>query len=327
MDIRELQPTPVYDAYWRFAAERQQILMKRLRGDAPPWTTDPILQSFRFTNPYRATDRVSQYLIHRVIYDHPTSPQNTVFRVLLFKFFNKTETWQCLEDCFGDLCIERYNPHEFAAVLDDRHARGARVFSGAYIMPAGSGDLIHPRKHHSYFQLLSLIIHSGGLDRILDSKNLEDIYLTLRQYPMLGPFLAFQFAVDINYAPMFCFSEMDFVVAGPGALRGIEKCFVNAKAYSPRSVIEWVARNQDQEMERLGLSFQRVENRPLQLIDCQNLFCEIDKYARVRFPDVTASGDRQQIKQRFVRSHQPVELFLPPKWTVKEAREVKVGAP
>jgi hypothetical protein len=44
-----------------------------------------------FTNAYRAADRVSQYLIRNVIYqsDLPGNADELVFRILLFKLFNR----------------------------------------------------------------------------------------------------------------------------------------------------------------------------------------------------------------------------------------------
>jgi hypothetical protein len=62
-----VRPSNVFDTYWRFAAERQEIFFRRLAGAPPPWTADSILRRFKFTNAYRASDRVSQYLIKRVI--------------------------------------------------------------------------------------------------------------------------------------------------------------------------------------------------------------------------------------------------------------------
>src|SRR5712664_3615823 len=78
-------PTEVYDGYWRFAAERQGIFFRRLSGACHPWTDDPVLGTYKFTNAYRASDRVSQYLIRHVIYrnDLPNSPREVFFRILL----------------------------------------------------------------------------------------------------------------------------------------------------------------------------------------------------------------------------------------------------
>src|SRR5205823_6316211 len=84
-----LRTTPVLDAYWRFAAARQEIFMRRLAGANPPWTDDPILRTYRFTNPYRASDRVSQYLIRNVIYEGDQTVNEVFFRTLLFRLFNR----------------------------------------------------------------------------------------------------------------------------------------------------------------------------------------------------------------------------------------------
>src|SRR5690348_14496829 len=86
----QVNVTPVFDAYWRFAAERQNIFYLRLKGTAGPLTNDLVLRSFKFTNAYHASDRVSQYLIKNVIYrdDLPKDETNVFFRILLFKLFN-----------------------------------------------------------------------------------------------------------------------------------------------------------------------------------------------------------------------------------------------
>jgi len=103
--------TQVYDSYWRFAAERQQIFFRRMADAAQPWTIDPVLATYKFTNAYRASDRVSQYLIRNVIYreDLPNDPKELIFRILLFKLFNKIETWQMLEHELGHVTFSSYS--------------------------------------------------------------------------------------------------------------------------------------------------------------------------------------------------------------------------
>src|SRR5437870_5218664 len=83
---RVLEPSEVFDTYWRFATARHEMYLRRLDGGTPPWTVDPILRRHRFTNVYRAADRVSQFLIREVIYGEasPQEPQELVFRILLF---------------------------------------------------------------------------------------------------------------------------------------------------------------------------------------------------------------------------------------------------
>ena len=67
---------------------------------------------------------------------------------------------------------------------------------------------------------------------------------------------------------------------------------------------------QEQEFKRLGLDFQSLWGRRLQLIDCQNLFCEVDKFARVAHPQIVGRTGRTRIKQKFEPTLTPIEFYL-----------------
>jgi hypothetical protein len=69
-----------------------------------------------------------------------------------------------------------------------------------------------------------------------------------------------------------------------------------------------------QEFGQLGLHFRDLWGRQLQPIDCQNLFCEVDKYSRVRHPEATPAGGRTRIKQRYEARPAPISHWYPPKW-------------
>jgi len=56
----------------------------------------------------------------------------------------------------------------------------------------------------------------------------------------------------------------------------------------------------------------------LQLIDCQNIFCEVDKYARIKHPDIKGNSDRTRIKQKFRINTKPLALWFPPKWGLND---------
>src|SRR5262249_26972451 len=105
--------TIVYNTYWHFAGERQAIFFRRAHGEPLPWTVDPILHDYKFTNVYRASDRVSQYLIEHVIYDGDQSPEETFYRILLFKIFNRIETWELLRRELGTVA---YAGHTFERI-------------------------------------------------------------------------------------------------------------------------------------------------------------------------------------------------------------------
>ena len=79
---RILKTTPVFESYWRFAKARQDVFMQRVIGKQGPWTDDPIITAHKFTNTYRASDRVSQYLIRNVIYKGIQSDKEIFFRII-----------------------------------------------------------------------------------------------------------------------------------------------------------------------------------------------------------------------------------------------------
>lgn len=306
--------TPVFDTYWRFAAARQDVFARRVAGSPPPWTSDQIIAAHRFTNPYRAADRVSQYLLRNVIYGGVDAPEEVFFRTLLFKLFNRVDTWELLVERLGAMpAWKGFDVERYACILDASYARGERLYSAAYIMP--SPPFGNPRKHRNHLQLLDRMMRDGAPKKVAQAASLQEVFETLRGYPSFGDFLAFQYAIDLNYSEVVNFSEMDFVVAGPGARNGLAKCFSDLGGLSEAEVIRHVARIADEEFDRLGLRFKRLgDTRPLQLIDCQNLFCEVDKYARVAHPEFAGVSGRTRIKQKFAANPEPLPQFYPPKW-------------
>ena len=82
-----------------------------------PWTEDPIISTFKFTNAYRASDRVSQYLISNVIQKGGQKNDEVFFRIILFKLFNKIETWQYLNDKIGEIRYSNYDFKLFSDIL------------------------------------------------------------------------------------------------------------------------------------------------------------------------------------------------------------------
>jgi hypothetical protein len=308
-------PTEVFDSYWRFAAERQAIFHRRLAGEAGPWTTDLVLRSHRFTNAYRVADRVSQYLIREVQQraDRSQVPRELFFRTMLFKLFNRVETWEALEECLGPLAWATVDLDAAASILDERQDRGLCNYSAAYIMPAPR--LGHARKHSNHLTLLARMMDDRLPERLRQAPSLAVVYERLSSYPGLGPFLAFQYTIDLNYSDLLDFDEDDFVVAGPGALDGIAKCFEHTEGRSAAEVIAWMVERQEAEFDRLGLSFQPLLGRRLHLIDCQNLFCEISKYARVAHPEASGLSGRTRIKQAYrVHSRPLAPIVLPRRW-------------
>jgi hypothetical protein len=198
-------------------------------------------------------------------------------------------------------------------------AAGGPIYSSAYVIPPprlGAG-----RKHLNHLRLLELMMDDGLPGKLRRADGLHEVYETLAGYPSIGRFLAFQFAIDLNYTPLTTFNENDFVVAGPGAVDGVRKCFGAAAAGHEEDVIRFVVASQEEHFARLGLSFAGLFGRRLHLIDAQNLFCEVDKYARVVHPEAKGRSGRSRIKQRFRPLSGPISAVFPPKWGLRVERK------
>jgi hypothetical protein len=322
---KAVRATICLDTYWRYQAERLATYYRRLRSTVGPWTSDPIIAAHRFTTPYRAADRVSQYLIREVQYGEGADVErgqgsvDVFFRTMLFKLFNTVSTWELLERELGQIEYQTFDWSKAEAVLDAAFASKATLYSAAYIMPDvpkfGGG-----RKHRNHLRLLYTMIQDGLPHKLQAAPTLKRVYELLLAYPGLGPFLAFQFAIDLNYSTLIDHGEDSFVVCGPGALDGISKCFTDIGRRKPEDVVKLMFQWQEHEYARLGLEFPGLFGRRMQLIDCQGGFCEISKYSRVAHPELEGVGKRQRIKQLY----RPTEAapmpvpFFPPKWGINE---------
>jgi hypothetical protein len=289
----------------------------RLQGQAPPRTSDPILAAHRFTNCYRAADRVSQFLITQVSYRGDQSWREVFFRTILFKIFNRISTWRLLAGETGEVTWTEYDFARLNALLQVRLEAGDRLYSAAYIMPPPR--LGAARKHANHLRLIELMMNDGAPEKVAEAATMQEAFDVLASYPGMGAFLAYQYLIDLNYAAGLEFSEMDFVVPGPGARDGIRKCFGAAASGIEADVIRYMADTQDDQFARLGLDFGGLRGRQLQLIDCQNLFCEVDKYARAAHPEIAGISGRTRIKQAYRRDAAALTAWFPPKWGLNDA--------
>ena len=217
-DLFPAKTTSVYDTYWRFAVERQAIFFRRVYHQLPPWTSDSVLLMYKFTNAYRASDRVSQYLIRNVVYRGDQTPQEIFFRTILFKLFNKIETWELLQQHFGAITYAAYQFEKYDKVLTKALKDKRTIYSAAYIMPSGSKTFRTTKKHRAHLTLLKKMMDDEVPSRLTDCKSMKQAFELLLSYPMIGDFLAYQYVTDLNYSMLTDFSEMDFVVPGPALL-------------------------------------------------------------------------------------------------------------
>lgn len=259
---------------------------------------------------------MSQYLIRHVIYEGSQSSEEIFFRTLIFKIFNRIGTWELLKAAFGEIEYSSYSFDAYDNVLSQALSVGRAIYSAAYIMPSAGRVFGYSRKHRNHLKLVERMMEDELPQRIAEARTMRDAFSMLRSYPTIGDFLAYQFATDLNYSKVTDFSEKEFVVPGPGALDGIHKCFTDLGGLTESDLIRVVAERQEDEFEKRGLSFRDLWGRRLQLIDCQNLFCEVSKYARLKHPEIRGISDRYNIKQIYRPTEKRIQFWYPPKWGI-----------
>ena len=301
--------------YFYFIQERMNIFWGKYNHQ-DHLTDDPILQEYKFTNVYRASDRVSQYLIKNVIYRDLDryAPEDVLLRILVFKVFNRIETWEYLNK-YLDVRVNTYNVERLSKLLTKRQ-KDYPIFSNAYMM-AGS----HVRyadiktKHQVWLQMIEdEFIQGRGFEKVLEAKSMSEVYSQLRDYPLIGDFLAYQYTIDFNYSPYLNFDEDSFVKAGVGAVRGIKKCFLSF-GNNFEDAIYYINDHFEELQERYGYTaFRPLPGRKPKLIDLQNCFCETDKYLRAKMPELKVGNVR--IKQHYKPTKDRIHFYFPDKWGV-----------
>lgn len=174
-------------------------------------------------------------------------------------------------------------------------------------------------KHEKWLEMVRKeMIGRSILKKIINSKLLSEVYELLRGCSFIGDFLAYQYAIDMNYSDVIDFSENSFVKAGIGAIRGIKKCFEPLeKQYNYEDVIKYTQDNFDKYLTKFGgIGFKPLFGREPMLIDLQNCFCETDKYLRAKIPELQV--DNKRIKQKYRETKKSMELFFPPKWNINK---------
>ena len=305
----------VYDLYWYFAYERQNIFLKKKNGLQAPWTNDKILQEYKFCNSYRVNDRVSQYLLKNVIYNGKNySSSDMIFRIILFKLFNKESTWELLLNNFDDITLKTFDINKYSEILEKAMKNKIKIYNDAYISCANKA-FGYNRKHDNHLALLNKMFNIDKVqNKIIKCSTMEEAFNIIKSYPLIGNFMAYQLVTDINYSEVVNWKENEFTIAGPGSLRGIKKCFIDKGKTSNEDIIRYMYEHQDEEFKRLNLNFKRIGNRPLQLIDCQNIFCELDKYCRQALPEL--KSNRTKIKKHYIAKKEKINYVYPPKWKI-----------
>src|SRR5205085_2776047 len=148
------------------------------------------------------------------------------FQIVAFRTFSRIGTWECVRSQLGrQPTLEDLRDGRFGEALDRTLLENGGLYTGAFILCA-TNAFDKDRKHRNHVELFRLMFLEKCLgERLLEAKSLRAVFQLLHGFPLMGDFMAYQTAIDVNYSQLMDFSENEFTQPGPGALRGIRKVF------------------------------------------------------------------------------------------------------
>jgi len=202
-------------AFFAYARERYNIMVKRRAGQPKPWTDDPILQSYRFCNIFREDDKVTEWFklnVRGPFRDHP----HVVFATMAFRYFNLISTCEMLQR--HDLFI-RWDSEGVRAVLKNKKP----LVSAAYMCttPCGMNKLEGLIKVIDLLWAERLKLYSATKS----CTTMESLVEYLATFYYMGNFRAYECACDLQYTDAFHPTDtLTWANPGPGAERGL--CYI-----------------------------------------------------------------------------------------------------
>lgn len=282
----------------RWITDRYAVHIKKDVQKLPaPWTDNPIIQEFRFTNVRREHDKETKWVIENVC-KADLSEANKWMNLILFRMVNKSETCKNFMPIdFGN--VDWKGIVEYVSNTPSEYVMFTNAFKTSGVKGAAAKVLGHTSafkdKEHGVPPLVSVIQYCQQLyeDESLiynigQCVNAQQVFQVLQEVPGIGYFLAYQIFVDMTYCPESLWSENEFVVAGPGARRGLDLVFDNRDGMTYEEALFWLRDNWQVICDWLQLPWNpdeiftdlEPEDRYMNVMSLQNCHCEISKYIR-----------------------------------------------
>lgn len=279
--------------YFYWINERHSIYLKRQQGESWPWTEDPILQTYKFTNPFRENDRVTVWIrenIREPYADHPM----LFFNLCVARMINWPETLENIG------FIDRWDKGVMLDIIDIMHhmqRREEKVFTGAYILNAVKGNKgeSKPYKYVTYAWDYVYKNHSILVPTFVDSLERAWNRLINGNIPYVGGFIAYEIVTDLRWTRYLNKADdiLTWANAGPGAIRGINRLygidFNDRMAQNTAlSVMNWL----------LSISYDYIAPYvpQMEMRDIEHSLCEWDKYQR-------ALNNEGKLRSKYIPEH------------------------
>lgn len=277
-------------AHW--IMERYKIHLKKDVLNAPrPWTDDPLLENYRFTNVRREMDRQTKYLIDNIVNNNNLTLEEKIINNIMFRCWNVWESmrllggpWTKQELLSGSALLQARTIYNQVSQDEPRHGWFTKVFftSGVKL---GMKNLLGVKNFVlGVFDIAQWVISRDIANQVLNAKSQVEAFHILKNIPGIANFLGYQIFVDCTYIPEFQFSENEFTIAGPGCRKGLNRLIIDDKGLTAEECVFWLRDNITKIAPQIDPMKLMVdlpeEERFLSVMSLENCLCEFSKYHR-----------------------------------------------
>lgn len=277
--------------FWNWIAERHRIYLKKVAGEPAPWTTDAVMQNYRFCNVFRELDKVTAWLRENWREPYADSPQLWI-AMCLARQVNWPET--LAEIGFPD---KTYDAQAIRRALEKRKDRGDKVYTGAYMISAPAGEFAGMAKPQYTAEVVvgapwNARAEFDAMFANNRQPTLQEVHAWLRQFRGWGDFMAYEVVTDLRHT-RYLRNAPDintWAVAGPGAIRGLNR--LHGRPFKKGMT---QAQAGDEMRELLALSKKNLPDfvPALELREIEHSLCETDKWLRMQLGQGTLRAKYQ----------------------------------
>lgn len=274
--------------FFEFCKERHAIYLARQRGEPYPWTDDPILQEYKFTNVYRELDTGTIWCREHLREPYAEHPE-LFFNIAAYRRYN----WWPAAEVIG--WIDDY-PKQQADIVKRLYAyikEGGHVFTGAHMLNCQPG--VDKITHVFKMVLPELwtwrrdVTHNTFYPedgKLIKREYIEKWFKRLMKINGFGPFLSYEVVSDLRWTRYLNTASdiMTWANPGPGAQRGIQRLLGLSikhdkfKKYPNR--LEYIEIMQN-------ILYESKSELPgwmpaWEMREVEHSLCEFDKYERAR---------------------------------------------
>lgn len=261
------------EALANFIWERYAIRQRRMNGMLKPWTDDLILRNYRFCNVYREHDKETIWIAENWRNPNTTDP-NVWFAMAVARYVN----WSPSLEAIG--YPVPWDANKFITALHGRAMVGEKVFTGAYMIPAGNSGL--NKANFLAEKILTPLwerrdyVHEATF-------NCAALSHRLQEFNGIGSFMAGQIVCDTKFTRLMDTSLdwWEYAVEGPGSKRGLNRV-CNRSVNQNWKKGEWWIKLMELKARISPIIELEMKMPRISAQDLQNCLCEFDKYERVR---------------------------------------------